>query len=61
MATLMVYEYEGRDVSIFYFPGAHLNADITDERDARLELEGEFVDIMCDVNPNHIPNVRYKN
>ena len=53
--------YESRDVAIFDVPGAYLNTDIPDEKDVRLKLEVEIIDIMRDVNPEHIPNIRYKN
>ena len=26
-----------------------------------MKLEGEFADIICEVNPEHIPNVIYEN
>ena len=58
MATLVVDEYEGRDVTIFDVLGAYLNADMPDDKYFRLKLEGEFVYIMCDVNIYHIPNIR---
>ena len=58
METLVVDAYEGRDVAIFDVPGAYLNEDIPDETYVRIKLEGEFVDIMCDVNPYHITNIR---
>ena len=38
-----------------------MNADMLDEKGVRLKLEGKFVYIMYDVNPYHIPNIRYKN
>ena len=61
MPTLVGDTYEVWDVEIFDVPGAYLNAEITDEKYFRLKLEGELADIMCDVNPDHIPNTRYKN
>ena len=61
MSTLVLEAYEGQDVAIFDVPGAYLNADMPDEKDVRLKLEGKFVYIMCDVNQYHIPNIRYKN
>ena len=48
MATLVVDAYEGQDVAIFDVPGAYLNADMTDDKDFRLKLEGKFLDIICD-------------
>ena len=61
MATLVVDAYEGQDVAIFYAPGDYLNSDMPEEKDARLKLQIEFMDIMCEVNPDNIPNIWYKN
>ena len=61
MNTLVVEKYEGRYVEIFDVPGAYLNADIPDEKYVRLKLEGEFVDIMYNINTDHIPNIWYEN
>ena len=61
MATLVMETYKKCDVTIFDVPRAYLNADTPDQKDFRLKLEGELVDIMCDVNPDHIPNNGYKN
>ena len=58
--TLVVDAYEVRDVAIFDFPGEYLNADMPEEKDVRIKLEGKLMDIMCDVNPDHIPNIWYK-
>ena len=57
----MVDTYEGRDVSIFDIVGVYFYADMHNDKDVRLKLEGEIVDIMWNVNPDHIPNIRYKN
>ena len=61
MSTLVLGAYESQDVAIFYVPGAYLNVDMPDEKYFRLKLKGNFMDIMCDVNPDHIPNIRYEN
>jgi len=61
LVSLVIDALEGRDVAIFDVPGAYLWADMPEEKEAILKLEGDFVDIMCDVNPEHIPNVRYEN
>ena len=53
--------YEGLYVVIFDVLGEYLNAYMPDEKYVRIKLEGEFVYIMCDVNPDLIPNIRYKN
>ena len=38
-----------------------MNVHIPDEKDIRLNLEGNFVDIMYDVNTDHVTNIWYKN
>ena len=60
MSTLVVDVYEGQDVAIFNSPVAYMKVDMPDDKDVRLKFEGTFVDIMCNVNPYHIPNIRYK-
>ena len=40
-------------MAIFDLPGAYLNADIPEEKSIILEFEGEFVDIMFEVNSEH--------
>jgi hypothetical protein len=61
MGLLLNNAYEGRDVAIFDVPGAYLHAKIPDSKFAILKIEGEFVDIMCDVNPEYKEDVRYEN
>ena len=61
MSPLVVDTYEGHNVEIIDFTGEYLNADIPDDKDVRLKLEGKLVDNMCNVNPYQIPNNRYKN
>ena len=51
MGILLVNAYEERDTAIFYVPGAYLQAKMPDDKFAILKIEGEFVDIMCEVNP----------
>ena len=60
MATFLLYTCEGGSVSIFDVPGAHLNADMPDEKYVRIKLEGELLDIMYVVNPYHITNISYE-
>ena len=57
MVILVVNAYEGQYVAIYDVPGEYLNADIPDDKYVRLKLEGRFMDIMCDMNPDHIPNI----
>ena len=61
VSCVAVDSYEGRDVAIFNVIGSYLNANTHDEKYVRLNLEDKFMDIMCDVNPDHIPNIRYEN
>ena len=48
---LIINAHGGRDVVIFDVPGAYLNADMPQDKFIQLKIEGEFVDIMCKVNP----------
>ena len=41
----------------FDVPGAYLNADIPEDKFILLKIEGEFVDIMCEVKPKHRENL----
>ena len=61
VSCVAVDSYEGRDVAIFNVIGSYLNANTHDEKYVRLNLEDKFMDIMCDVNPDHILNIRHKN
>ena len=53
VGILLINAYEERDTAIFDVPGAYLHAKIPDDKFAILKIEGEFVDIMCDVNPEY--------
>ncbi len=61
MALLLINAYEERDTAIFDVPGAYLHAKIPDDKFAILKIEGEFVDIMCEVNPEYKDDVRFEN
>ena len=61
VGILLINAYEERDTAIFDVPGAYLHAKIPDDKFAILKIEGEFVDIMCDVNPEYKDDVRYEN
>jgi hypothetical protein len=60
-ASLVIDAHEKRAVSIFDVPGAYLNADMPEDKFVLLKLEGAFVDIMCEVNPVYLKDVRYEN
>lgn len=61
MTTLLIEAYENRKCIVFDVPGSYLHADILDNKFVLLKIEGEFVDIMTEVNPENSDNVRYKN
>jgi hypothetical protein len=61
VGILLINAYEERDTAIFDVPGAYLHAKIPDDKFAILKIEGEFVDIMCDVNPEYKDDIRYEN
>ena len=54
----LVQDYHEVQKSIFFgIPGVYLNGDIPEDKVVFLKLKVEFSDIMCDVDPNHIPNM----
>ena len=53
ITNLIIDAHEGIDVEVFDVPGAYLNADMPEDKFIILNIEGEFVDIMCEVNPEH--------
>ena len=59
--SLIIDAHEGIDVAIFDVPGAYLNANIPEDKFILLNIEGEFVDIMCEVNSKHKKNIRVYN
>ena len=40
-------------MAIFDVPGAYLHAKFPDDKTVLMRLRDEFVDIMCDVNPEY--------
>ena len=58
VASMMIDSYERRKVAVFDIPGAYLQTDLPDDKFALLKLEGQFVDIMCEINSEYIPAVR---
>ena len=56
--TLLTGAYEGRKFITFDVLGAFLQAELPSDKLLLLVLRGEFVDIMCDINPDHKKNVR---
>ena len=60
MATLLIDAREERDVAIFDVPGAYLHAELPKDKFVLLKLEGPFVDIMCEVNPEYKEDVMFE-
>ena len=56
--TLVIYAYEGREIATFDIPGAYLHALMPKDKQVILKLKGQFVDIMCDINPEYKQHVR---
>ena len=61
MAILLINAYEERDTAIFDVPGAYLHAKMPADKFAILKIVGQFVDIMCEVNPEYKADVRFEN
>jgi hypothetical protein len=55
--SLVIDAHEKRAVAIFDVPGAYLNADMPEDKFVILKLEGRFVDIMREVNPEYLKDV----
>ena len=59
--TPIVDANEGRNVAAFGVPGAYLHTDMPNYKRILMTLRGEYVDIMCHINPEYEQNVRYEN
>ena len=55
--TLLVDIKEKRADIIFDVPGAFLQAPMPKDKNVFLKFSGDFVEIMCKVNPEHLPNI----
>ena len=53
LATLVIDLYEGRFVAIADVPGACLHAKMPKGKVVLMKLVGQFVGIMCNVNPEY--------
>ena len=60
-ATLFIYQMEQRDVTILDLPGYFLQTALPSDKFFLMRIRDEFVDVMCEVNPEYIPQVRYEN
>jgi hypothetical protein len=60
ITTLVVDATEKRDVAICDIPGAYLQTELPPEKEIHMRLRGQFVDIMCEVNPVYKKFVTYE-
>ena len=58
LEKLMVDALEERAMVIFDVPGAYLNSNMPEDKFVLLKLEDDFVDIMCEINPEFIKEVQ---
>ena len=58
---LVINAYEGRYVATFDVSGDYLHEEMPIDKITLLKLQGQFVDIICDTNPDHKENARYEN
>ena len=61
MVILLINAYKECDIAIFDVPGAYLHAKIPADKFAIIQIGGEFVDIMCEVNPEYKDDVHFEN
>ena len=59
--TLCIDAHENRDVAVFDVPGAYLNTYMPDDKFLLIKFSDKFVDIMCDVNPELVEDIRIEN
>ena len=52
-ATLIIDVTEGRDIAVFDVPGEFIQSEVPKDKMIHMVLRGEFVDIMCEVNPDY--------
>jgi hypothetical protein len=51
MGTLAIDIKEGHDMAIFDVTGVYFQTEMLKEKKVLMKLRGQFVDIMCEVNP----------
>ena len=57
ITTLVIASMEERNVIFFDGPGVFLQAELPEDKFLLLRLSGDFVDIICQINPEHKNNV----
>ena len=61
MSTPLIDAMEQRDVAFFDVPGDYLQTDVLEDKQIISRIRDDFVDIMCEVNPDYKPYVQYEN
>ena len=61
MATLFIDATKQGDVAIFNVPGGFPQTALPADKFLLVPIRDECVDMMCEVNPEYIPYVRYEN
>ena len=56
----MIVAHEGREVHTFDVPGAYLHASLPDDKVVNMQLESDFLDILCEVNLEYEIFVTYE-
>ena len=59
-ALLLIDAHERGPLNTFDVPGECIHASLPDDKAVHIKSEGEFVDIMCKVNPDYENFVRYE-
>ena len=57
MTTLIIDALEKRDVATFDVPGAFLQIEMPKDKNVLLVIRNEFVDKLCEVNPQYKEHV----
>ena len=59
MSTILLDDMKKHDVEVFDVPGSYLRTNISANKQILLRIRYEFVGIMCEVNPDYKPYVKY--
>ena len=60
MTSLLIGAHEGREFISFDVPGEFFQEEMAEDKLVLLKLKGQFVDMMCEINPEYKPHVRYE-
>ena len=59
-ASLLINAHDGRAVPKFKVPVANIHASLPNDKVVHMKFEGEFMEIMCEVNPEYEKFVIYE-